>query len=89
MSHKIWSEILLKNNGYKCELSNKKGTLNAHHLNGWHWAISERYDLNNGVVLIESVHRLFHILYGIKHNTKEQFREFTIRFESGEFEGLY
>lgn len=84
-SQSIWRAEILKRCNWRCELSNKRGKLNAHHLNGYHWDVENRFNTNNGVCLLVSIHKLFHKLYGNKHNTKEQFEEFTIRYNLGEF----
>lgn len=44
------------------------------------------HDVNNGVTLTKEIHDLFHEIYGRGDNTPEQFKEFTRRFQAGEFE---
>ncbi len=65
---------------YICDYCNTKRTndnmLNAHHLDGWNWAIDQRFNLNNLVTLCEKCHAEFHRKYGKGHNTKEQYEGF-------------
>lgn len=51
-------------------------TLNAHHLDGYHWFKEGRFNPNNGVTLCSYCHNKFHEIYGKKNNTKEQFEEY-------------
>lgn len=51
-------------------------TLNAHHLNGYHWYEKGRFDPDNGVTLCSECHENFHEIYGRRNNTKEQFEEY-------------
>jgi len=43
------------------------------------------YKYGLGVCLCESIHKLFHHLYGSKRNNKDQFEDFKTRLKSGEF----
>lgn len=52
------------------------GRLNTHHLDGWNWCISKRYDLENVVTICENCHRCFHVNFGYGNNNKDQFIEF-------------
>lgn len=66
-----------KRDGYRCKICNKKGgTLNAHHLDGYSWAVSKRFEISNLVTLCEQCHKDFHKTYGNRNNTKEQFEEY-------------
>lgn len=80
-----WRTKVFERDGYRCILCDKKQNINAHHLNGYHWDKENRFNVDNGVTLNIDIHRLFHILYGNKNNTKEQFEEFSIRYKNGEF----
>jgi len=64
-----------------CILCNKNGNVHAHHLDGWHWAVEKRFDINNLVCLCRSCHSHFHSMYGNKNNTSEQFEEFKLKIE--------
>lgn len=70
-------EGVFKRDNYTCQICKKRGNkLNAHHLNGYHWFLEGRYDVNNGVTLCENCHKKFHDKYGKKDNTLKQFMEF-------------
>jgi len=44
------------------------------------------YKYGLGIPLRKSIHKLFHILYGLKNNNEKQFEEFKTRYFAGEFE---
>jgi len=65
---------------YMCDCCFQKRStdviLNAHHLDGWNWAIDKRFDISNLVTLCERCHEEFHNVYGKGNNTKEQYEVF-------------
>lgn len=78
---------VLKRDNYTCQITGKKGgDLNVHHLNCFSDYEEGRMDLDNCITLSKEIHKLFHKIYGNKHNTKEQFKEFKYRYINKEFE---
>lgn len=74
-----WSSQIFERDNHTCKLCKiRGGVLNAHHLDGWHWCVERRYDLENGVTLCEICHRTFHKIYGNRDNTAEEFFEFFL-----------
>lgn len=81
-----WKKQVKIRDNYTCQITNVKGgKLCSHHLDGWNWCKEKRYNLDNGITLCDEVHNLFHNLYGMGDNTKEQFLEFKSRWDSGEW----
>lgn len=78
---KEWRLSVFEKDSYTCKACgfDKGGILVAHHLNGYHWDIDNRYNVDNGVTLCEPCHINFHGIYGYKNNTKEQFDEYMNR----------
>lgn len=72
-----WRREVFKRDNHTCQFCKVRGnrTLNAHHLDGYHWCIEKRADIENGVTLCEECHCEFHNLYGKGHNTREQYEE--------------
>lgn len=79
-----WRKSVYERDNYTCMVCTARNgngesiTLNAHHINGWHWFESGRFDVDNGVTLCVSCHSDFHKKYGNKFNNKEQFEEFKL-----------
>lgn len=60
----------------QCCFDKNKKNLNAHHLNGYHWDVKNRFNPDNGITLCEECHSDFHKKYGRRNNTKEQFNKY-------------
>ncbi len=78
----VAKECLQKAN-YRCDICCVDQDFHAHHMNGWHWAIDERFDLNNLVCLCHGCHSHFHTVYGNKNNTREQYEAFKLSKTQG------
>ena len=73
----MWVRMVFEKYDYTCKCCGKRGgNLVAHHLEGYNWCIEKRFDVDNGVVLCDKCHKLFHKEYGYGNNTKEQFNIF-------------
>src|SRR5690606_40306416 len=71
-----WRMAIYRRDHFTCQVCGQKhDNLNAHHLDGYNWAIDSRYDIDNGITLCIICHRSFHSKYGFGNNTKEQFHE--------------
>lgn len=72
-----WQKAVKTLHNFTCDSCNQRGgELVSHHLEGFHWCVEGRTDINNGVCLCEECHKKFHTKFGYKHNTKEQYKKF-------------
>src|SRR5699024_1148114 len=78
-----WVTGVKKRDNNTCVIcSASYATMVAHHLNGYHWDVENRYNIDNGVTLCEHCHNNFHRIYGMRDNTKEQFDEYKQKVKS-------
>lgn len=71
-----WKEGVLRKGGFRCLVTGERNNLTCHHLKSWDWCEEGRYDIKNGVVLADRIHKQFHSAHGSGGNTLEQFKEF-------------
>ena len=72
-----WRTAIYKRDNHICQIcKTKHGPFNAHHLDGWKWCKTRRFDVTNGITLCEKCHKSFHSKYGRGKNTESQFEEF-------------
>ena len=73
-----WRKKVFERDDYTCVKCNDDtgGNLIAHHKNGWHWDVENRYNIDNGGTLCKNCHVEFHTIYGYRNNTEKQFDEF-------------
>lgn len=59
---KKWADMVKKRAGYKCEMASSKcgGKLHAHHIVPKHADPNKAYDVENGMCLCESHHKMIH-----------------------------
>jgi len=72
-----WRRLIFKRDNYKCTVCNKKGHLNAHHIENYSSNKEKRYDMNNGITLCKECHYNFHKTYGYSNNNQKQLNEFS------------
>jgi hypothetical protein len=72
---KEWTLNIFKRDNYICQKTKKKGKLNAHHIESYSPNKEFRFDIDNGITLLETEHKKFHKIYGYKNN-RQQLEEF-------------
>lgn len=82
-----WRKKVYKRDNYICQVTGIKGNGNicVHHLESWHANKNLRFEILNGITILQSIHKFFHKLYGNRNNTKQQFEEFKKRYDTKEF----
>lgn len=84
---RVWCRSIFERDNFVCiACGEKTNKIQAHHLNGWHWDIKGRFDINNGVTLckdkLSGCHYNFHKQYGSENNTREQFAEYLKKYHN-------
>lgn len=76
--YKDWCLKIKQRDNWKCQITEDDigGNLIAHHFYNWTYYPEKRFDINNGITLREDIHILFHMIFGWRHNTTEQFEIF-------------
>jgi len=82
-----WQKRVFEKDNYTCFITNIKSKNNsrvtAHHIRNFSSDIEKRFDVNNGVTLLRSVHKEFHKKYGKYNNNMKQLREFREVYKNG------
>lgn len=74
---KYLSKKCFERDNYTCQICNKRGTLNAHHLNSFIKYENERFNLDNLITLCIDCHIDYHKNYKIDNVNKQSFLEYT------------
>ena len=69
---------------YTCQVCSDDtgGNLVVHHLNGYHWDVTGRLEIENGITLCSACHKDFHSIYGYRENDLFQFSQFKKSHQS-------
>lgn len=78
--YNFFRNAVKKRDCYKCRICGSPYCLRVHHLESYAKNEGLRYDANNGIVLCETCHNIFHYLFNQFNNTKKQYEH---------FEGMY
>lgn len=85
IEYRLWREAIFARDNWTCQKCNiKGGKLHPHHIQNWSSNKELRTSIENGIILCEKCHRLFHHIYGIKNNNVIQIRNFLLNSEIGE-----
>lgn len=86
--YREWRLNVYKKHHFSCDICGNNSTpenrIVAHHLNSWDTHESERYDVDNGVVLCQRCHIDFHRNYGYGKNTSFQYYEYKNNHDNTE-----
>lgn len=75
--YKFWREQVYNRDDWTCQKCHiKGGKLHPHHIRNFSEFTDLRYDVSNGITLCTTHHIEFHKIYGKKHNTEEQIKEY-------------
>ena len=74
----LWRKSVFKRDNYTCQRcgDNSGSNLNAHHIINYMENEDLRTDLDNGITLCKTCHKLFHDTYGYKNNNRNQINKF-------------
>ena len=83
----LWKDILKRRSGGVCEITKKDGIVHCHHLLEKGAFPKFRYDLNNGIVLHESIHE-FGVTYSPHYSSssRENFRLWLIAHKLDQYD---
>lgn len=77
IEYRLWRESVFARDGWTCQKTGVKGgKIVAHHILNFASNPKLRFAIDNGITLSEKAHKIFHIKYGIKNNTRKQLIEF-------------
>lgn len=86
-AYRAWAITVIQRDKRTCQNCSKKThSVHAHHLDGYHWCVERRLDIENGITLCSDCHDLFHYMYSNQNNTKQQFEEFKEWYKTYESE---
>ena len=82
--YKEWCYLVKVRDNFRCQIcgNTKSGSFVSHHLNNYKDFPDQRILLENGVCLCQTCHKGFHKIYGYRHTTEEQFKEYKIKCQA-------
>jgi hypothetical protein len=74
--YKAWRSSVFIRDNFTCQLTGKKGELQAHHIERWADKPDLRYDTNNGITLCKEAHAM---VTGKEDQYKDQFKDIVVK----------